>query len=58
MKIIKEGNPNHPIVFECSNCHCVFEADEHEYDIHEYAFNKYAEAKCPCCGFTVIEYIN
>lgn len=58
MKIIKEGNLNKPIVFECTRCGCIFEAEMDEYFI--YKFSPYcvrAETHCPHCQTLTIKWI-
>lgn len=57
MRIIKEGNLKHPIVFECPRCDCIFEADEDEYLLYRSSMkNTRAEILCPHCNTLIIEY--
>ena len=58
MRIIKEGvipDGFDPIRFECSMCHCVFEATNDEYEVEMHIasdrYVEYAEVKCPYCGY-------
>lgn len=57
MKIIKEGNLNKPIVFECKECGCVFIANKKEYNAEHFMLNgklnSYVSMCCPCCDFSV-----
>ncbi len=51
MKIIKMGNPKQVKRFACTECGCIFEAEEKEYDIiHGDCYSVRIECKCPCCG--------
>lgn len=50
MKILKEGDPKRlrrPIVFQCLNCGCEFEAEKYEYEqnLHDGTC-----CRCPYCG--------
>ena len=54
MKIIKEGvNPVYAKLFECPDCHCIFEAERGEYTTRteEFMGTEY-HAVCPFCGRT------
>ncbi len=60
MKILREGViPITTKRFECSNCGCIFEADENEYEMvsnqMEFLESNGASYKiiCPTCGHTV-----
>lgn len=55
MKILKQGKiDNKPKKFECSECGCVFEADDTEYSKWHAPMNEtYFVAICPCCGESV-----
>lgn len=51
MQIIKPGKKISTIRrFECTNCGCVFEADESEYKIVFNYNESHARCKCPCCN--------
>lgn len=54
MKILTYGvvKPK-PIIFECKNCHCIFEADYSEYEVCSLletmaSLGEY-KCNCPCC---------
>lgn len=51
MKIIKKGIiPIKARRFTCSNCGCIFECEEGEYEVHFDHFDDYCTAACPTCG--------
>ena len=56
MKIIKKGTkPKTTKRFTCSNCGCIFECDEGEYEKHfDQRDGGYSEAICPTCGVRVV----
>lgn len=61
MRIIKDGDLTEtvkPIVFECVNCGCLFEANHTEFEkstIAEVMYDGFGDykCKCPCCDRTV-----
>ena len=57
MKVLQKGN-NHPVIFKCKNCGCVFEADSDEYCIRKGLFRVEVWKTCPCCIELVTMHIN
>ena len=60
MKILKPGNPpdpRKPIIFQCKNCGCKFEAykDEYKQQYNQREIKWWYEVKCPCCDQLVTE---
>lgn len=39
--------------FECSNCGCVFDADENDYYENDSLITRMYAAYCPTCGYAV-----
>lgn len=55
MRILKNGtppDPNRPIIFDCPNCGCKFEAIRKEYELHfDQTENElWCGVTCPCCN--------
>jgi len=55
MRILKNGtppDPNHPIIFDCPNCGCKFEAirSEYKWQFSQREDESWYEVKCPCCN--------
>lgn len=56
VKILQNGN-NHPVIFKCKNCGCVFEAGLREYVIYKGLFRVKISGICPYCGELVTMHI-